>query len=605
MIANSIVALGFAAVMATSSPNIELTHIGMTFPREDAFSLEIAAKGTGISVGSIGFRTLQQSDRQLPGFIHRRGFLYRQFDGVPKERSHMLIDNTTSDEAPARGRFAITTRVTQWPDGSYVFLVYADNRPAAGAYVAARRRAIVTVKGGKVVQSASGIKEMISLRIQSLSIEPMCVEPGDPVRVTVDVEVPEECNADVCIRTPYTVGPKEVPEGFDYDTQTKMACYKAREADGSFRLPTDGWPRGIMHLTVLAELPGTGGSLSDYREFSIQVGRPVAVEAEIESDVRVAEGTHFATMMQLPDGSVRAHGFVSRDGGRTWQREGKHISMGHVLSDGTVLGLSTRSKAVPSEAGWFRVRAWHCPDGRIDCDPTWARVFVPEATSGIGHAPAAGPIFFRSIIERPDGSLLAAAYGWFKGDRSPVPGQPGSMRYRTIVVESQDGGKTWKYLSTVAYDPNIGTEGYCEPAIRRLPNGDLLALLRTGGNNRPYWQDNPLCMTRSTDGGKTWDEPVRTGVEGVAPDLCVMSDGTLACSYGRPGADLMFSTDNGHTWRDHICVDAERYSGYTALCEVEPGVLLYGYGAMNRLDPDSGERGNQLRVARVRVTRRR
>ena len=83
-----------------------------------------------------------------------------------------------------------------------------------------------------------------------------------------------------------------------------------------------------------------------------------------------------------------------------------------------------------------------------------------------------------------------------------------------------------------------------------------------------------------------------------------MSDGTLACSYGRPGADLMLSADGGRTWTDHICIDPERYSGYTAVCEVEPGVLLYGYGVMNCLDPATGRRSNQLWAARIDVRRR-
>jgi len=228
---------------------------------------------------------------------------------------------------------------------------------------------------------------------------------------------------------------------------------------------------------------------------------------------------------------------------------------------------------------------------------------VPKATGGIGHAAAPGPLFWRSIVPLPDGSLLGAMYGWFEGDESPVPGQPGSFRYRTFVVRSEDQGKSWEYLSTVGYDPEIGTEGYCEPVIRMLPNGELLGLPRTGGNNRRFHQDNPLCVTRSTDNGKTWSEPVRTGFEGVSPDLVVMSDGTLACSTGRPGAWVLLSTDNGYTWGDAISLDPERYSGYTAITEVEPGVLLVGYGAMNRLNPETGERSNVLRTVRVRLTR--
>jgi len=132
----------------------------------------------------------------------------------------------------------------------------------------------------------------------------------------------------------------------------------------------------------------------------------------------------------------------------------------------------------------------------------------------------------------------------------------------------------------------------------------LLCLLRTGGNNRPFHQDNPLCATRSTDGGKTWAEPRRTGFEGVAPDLAVMSDGTLACSTGRPGAWVLFSTDNGNTWSDAVSIDAERYSGYTGICEPEPGVLLVGYGAQKWLDPATGERKDSQRTVRVRVRRK-
>jgi len=42
----------------------------------------------------------------------------------------------------------------------------------------------------------------------------------------------------------------------------------------------------------------------------------------------------------------------------------------------------------------------------------------------------------------------------------------------------------------------------------------------------------------------------------------------------------------------------------TAVCEIEPGVLLIGYGVMNCLDETTGRRGNQLWTARVHVERR-
>jgi len=83
-----------------------------------------------------------------------------------------------------------------------------------------------------------------------------------------------------------------------------------------------------------------------------------------------------------------------------------------------------------------------------------------------------------------------------------------------------------------------------------------------------------------------------------------MSDGTLACSTGRPGAWVLFSTDNGNTWSDAVSIDAERYSGYTGICEPEPGVLLVGYGAQKWLDPATGERKDSQRTVRVRVRRK-
>ena len=52
-----------------------------------------------------------------------------------------------------------------------------------------------------------------------------------------------------------------------------------------------------------------------------------------------------------------------------------------------------------------------------------------------------------------------------------------------------------------------------------------------------------------------------------------------------------------------MSLDAERYSGYTAICDVEPVVVLVGYGAQNWLDPGTGERSDCQRTVRVKVER--
>jgi photosystem II stability/assembly factor-like uncharacterized protein len=89
----------------------------------------------------------------------------------------------------------------------------------------------------------------------------------------------------------------------------------------------------------------------------------------------------------------------------------------------------------------------------------------------------------------------------------------------------------------------------------------------------------PLRQTWSHDGGKTWT-PLITLEEGsVSPDMVVMSNGVVACSYGRPGSNLMFSTDQGKTWTHHTVITDSGGFNYTALREVSPGRLLYIHDA--------------------------
>jgi len=151
----------------------------------------------------------------------------------------------------------------------------------------------------------------------------------------------------------------------------------------------------------------------------------------------------------------------------------------------------------------------------------------------------------------------------------------------------------------------VGSEGYNEGSMRRLPNGEILAVLRTGNERDFKCQDNPIMWSISRDEAKNWSRPRRTSVEGAYPSLAVLSDGLIVMSYGRPGATLVFSADHGRTWTDQTPIAATPYSGYTGVVEIERGVLLIGFGAQNHLAPATGQRTNQLRTARVRYTRKR
>ncbi|HQW29086.1 MAG TPA: sialidase family protein, partial [Verrucomicrobiales bacterium] len=85
----------------------------------------------------------------------------------------------------------------------------------------------------------------------------------------------------------------------------------------------------------------------------------------------------------------------------------------------------------------------------------------------------------------------------------------------------------------------------------------------------------------SHDAGKTWSKHVALEVGKVLPDLVLMSNGILACSYGRPASCLMFSLDGGKTWPSHQVISEKVGFNYTSIREISPGRLLYLHDAPN------------------------
>ena len=84
---------------------------------------------------------------------------------------------------------------------------------------------------------------------------------------------------------------------------------------------------------------------------------------------------------------------------------------------------------------------------------------------------------------------------------------------------------------------------------------------------------NPGRRTGSTS------KPTELEVGKVLPDLVLMSNGILACSYGRPTSCLMFSLDGGKTWSSHHVISDKVGFNYTSIREISPGKLLYVHDA--------------------------
>ena len=106
----------------------------------------------------------------------------------------------------------------------------------------------------------------------------------------------------------------------------------------------------------------------------------------------------------------------------------------------------------------------------------------------------------------------------------------------------------------------------------RLSDTEMTAVIRGDRNSR-------MKQTFSRDDGKTWSAPVELEVGRVLPDLVLMSNGVLACSYGRPASCLMFSLDHGKTWTSHHVISDKVRFNYTSIREICPGRLLYVHDA--------------------------
>lgn len=168
--------------------------------------------------------------------------------------------------------------------------------------------------------------------------------------------------------------------------------------------------------------------------------------------------------------------------------------------------------------------------------------------------------FQRSIVRLSNGNLLAIVHGKLSSD---------TYYQRCMLIESTDLGLNWTYKSTVAVHDNswMGDEGPSESDMIQLSNGNLLAVMRTGGINNDYhtgdwwWttdpREVPMIYCISTDSGSTWSDPISLGQAGIFPDLTLLDDNKVALTYGRPGINIMFADATASQWSSPVSL----YSG--------------------------------------------
>lgn len=202
--------------------------------------------------------------------------------------------------------------------------------------------------------------------------------------------------------------------------------------------------------------------------------------------------------------------------------------------------------------------------------PAWLEVCT--------DAGAGGYEAFPDICRTDDGTLLCVFYAGYahvsvRSEKWPRGG-------RVCLVRSEDEGKTWSDPEIVIDTPLDDRD----PSISQLSNGDLLVT---------YFDRDPdrkpgarVFITRSTDGGETWQEPqhvplpidAEVASTAVSEPVTELDDGTLLLPvYYVPRepdsphykSAVLRSRDMGETWPEAAVIED---AGGARVCEpsIEP-----------------------------------
>ena len=350
-----------------------------------------------------------------------------------------------------------------------------------------------------------------------------------------------------------------------------------------------------------------------------------------ETNLIVPEHKSFCpagSVFKYNNGDIHVYDRRSSDGGKTWQQ------VEHILENSTyqypepdgevIMFRSENSGGGTSDAGRpeislqktdkkevFEANFFRSNDNGLTRVNEPAKIFMPEELSDWSG------VLCRKIVRLTDGSLLISMYV------RNLKGDDNERQFRTIVLRSEDRGKTWHYLSTIAFDviEDVRGEGFDETSLLVLSDGRIFSFIRSGAsyqaslgsfNNNDwdtkmpfsYGKQTPVYMSISSDGGKHWSNADPITSHGVWPDAIQLENGIIGMSYGRPGNWLMFNDTKSESWGPVIPFYNDLYppdcGNYISMAEVSPNVLLVVYSRTNPNDHWKSELvGTYFHVKRV------
>jgi hypothetical protein len=334
-----------------------------------------------------------------------------------------------------------------------------------------------------------------------------------------------------------------------------------------------------------------------------------------ETHVIVPEHESFCpagSVFRYNNGDIHVYDRRSGDGGKTWKQT-EHILENSTYQfpepDGEVIMFRSENAAEGSSSacrpevslqktdtkGVFEASFFRSYDNGLTRVKDPAKIFLPEEFNGWTG------VLCRKIVRLNDGSLMMSMYCRnAKGDNI-------ERQFRNLALRSEDRGKTWHYLSTIAFDlkEDVRGEGFDEASLLVLDDGTIQCFMRSGAsyqaaigsyNNGDWdtkmpfsygWQ-TPIYMCISKDGGKNWSVADPVTSHGVWPDAVQLENGIIAVSYGRPGNWLMFNDNESESWGPVIPFYNDLYppdcGNYISMAEVAPNVILVVYSRTNPND---------------------
>ena len=280
----------------------------------------------------------------------------------------------------------------------------------------------------------------------------------------------------------------------------------------------------------------------------------------------------------------------SLDGGKTWETpivivdtevDDRNPAVGQA-SDGTVMLAYHAQGSYNEDGSWARdvrrvqMRVTRSHDGGA----TW------EASQPLNFTPMQKDSAYGRIQTLDDGTMLLPIYGSAIEETE----QADDCAY---ILRSHDNGQTWG-------EPTLIAAGYNETGLIALPNGDLVAAMRSGD------QRALLAVSRSADAGATWTEPIPVTNDREHPaDLTLLSNGWVILFFGvrhEPfGVGALVSKDNGRTWDARpliVCDDlGDNDLGYPSTVKLGDRLVTAYYSAPRRWDePDFRGEGTFARA---------